>query len=155
MDELDTVGLGPVTLDPTRKQVADYVRANAGGLDPAFILGVVTHESSFNPRAFLMDRNGGSYGLMQLDLPTARDRGFTGTAEQLYDPATNLKLGIAQLVWISNYLAKLGRSSQQNIAAAYNEGVGNVAKGLPDPLYVQAVINATGQWQQILQRGYQ
>src|ERR1700733_2239955 len=42
--------------------------------------------------------SGGAIGLMQIKLATARGLGYTGTAEGLRDPATNLMYGIKYLV---------------------------------------------------------
>jgi soluble lytic murein transglycosylase-like protein len=41
--------------------------------------------------------SGGAIGLMQIKLATARSLGYTGTAEGLRDPATNLMYGIKYL----------------------------------------------------------
>ena len=41
--------------------------------------------------------SGGAIGLMQIKLATARSLGYTGTAEGLRDPATNLLYGIKYL----------------------------------------------------------
>ncbi|KWV61087.1 lytic transglycosylase [Bradyrhizobium macuxiense] len=55
---------------------------------------VIVRESKYQPR--LIGR-GGCIGLMQIKLGTARGLGYTGTAEGLRDPATNLKYGIKYL----------------------------------------------------------
>jgi soluble lytic murein transglycosylase-like protein len=138
----------PLDLLPT-------VRRYAGQWPVPLIMGFCEHESSFNERAFAIDRNGGSYGLMQLDVPTARDRGFTGQPTDLFDPATNLRYGVAQLDWIKGYLKRRGALGLQAVIAAYNEGVGNVLKGNPDPRYVADVMAARDRWQQQLGEGVQ
>jgi soluble lytic murein transglycosylase-like protein len=124
-----------------------------GRFDAPLILGVIETESSFNERAFRNDRNGGSYGLMQLDVPTARDRGFTGAPADLYDPAVNIRLGVAQLAWIDAYLRARSMAGLSNTVAAYNEGVGNVVRGNPDPGYVHRVLSARAGWQRRLGTG--
>jgi soluble lytic murein transglycosylase-like protein len=125
----------------------------ATDFDAALILGFVQVESSFDERAFRIDRNGGSYGLMQLDVPTARDRGFTGKPAELFDPATNIRYGVAQLRWITRYLAQYSAVGLSSTIAAYNEGVGNVVRGNPDPRYVAHVIAARDQWRTVLGEG--
>lgn len=95
-------------------------------LPAAIVYGLVAHESGFNPSAFLMDRNGGSIGLMQISLPTARGMGYQGDAAGLYDPATNVTYGLAY------FRAQLDRYSGDVAKAlsAYNAGraiTGNAA----------------------------
>jgi soluble lytic murein transglycosylase-like protein len=55
---------------------------------------VIIRESKY--RAALLG-SGGAIGLMQIKLATARSLGYTGTAEGLRDPATNLMYGIKYL----------------------------------------------------------
>ncbi|BBB98117.1 MULTISPECIES: lytic transglycosylase domain-containing protein [Bradyrhizobium] len=55
---------------------------------------VIVRESKYHPQ--LIGR-GGTIGLMQIKLGTARGLGYTGTAEGLRDPQTNLKYGIKYL----------------------------------------------------------
>jgi soluble lytic murein transglycosylase-like protein len=55
---------------------------------------VIIRESKY--QASLLGR-GGAIGLMQIKLATARSLGYTGTAEGLRDPATNLMYGIKYL----------------------------------------------------------
>ncbi|HEY1503724.1 MAG TPA: transglycosylase SLT domain-containing protein [Stellaceae bacterium] len=129
------------------------IQCEAPDFDPALILGFVQTESSFNERAFRIDRNGGSYGLMQLDLSTARDRGYPGDAFGLYDPKTNIHYGVAQLRWINRYLASYSAVGLQSMIAAYNEGVGRVVKGNPDPRYVASVIASRDRFRAILHEG--
>jgi soluble lytic murein transglycosylase-like protein len=129
------------------RDVLALVNSYRGNLDAATVLGIVQVESDFNERAFMMDRNGGSYGLMQIDAPTARDRGYKGTPDGLYDPAINIRLGCAQLTWITNTLRAKMITGLAQVAAAYNEGVENVVKGNPDPQYVAKVIAARTSWQ--------
>lgn len=131
----------------TRDEIQPLVLRLCGDLDPALILAIIEHESSFRESAFRNDRAGGSYGLMQLELQTARDRGFEGAVWGLYDPAVNVDLGIAHMRWIREYLQKhlTGYTDDQWIAA-YNEGVGSVCKGHADHLYVEAVKGARARW---------
>jgi soluble lytic murein transglycosylase-like protein len=55
---------------------------------------VIIRESKY--QASLLG-SGGAIGLMQIKLATARSLGYTGTAEGLRDPATNLLYGIKYL----------------------------------------------------------
>jgi soluble lytic murein transglycosylase-like protein len=55
---------------------------------------VIVRESKYHPQ--LIGR-GGTIGLMQIKLGTARGLGYAGTAEGLRDPGTNLKYGIKYL----------------------------------------------------------
>ena len=55
---------------------------------------VIVRESRYQPR--LVGR-GGTIGLMQIKLATARGLGYTGDAEGLRDPDTNLTYGVKYL----------------------------------------------------------
>jgi soluble lytic murein transglycosylase-like protein len=107
----------------------------------------------FNDRAFLADRNGGSIGLFQLDLATARDRGYRGDAAGLYDPKVNTTLAVLQLDWIADTLRRRAAFGVQSLIAAYNEGVGNVMRGNPDPRYVGMVEAYRERWRLALGEG--
>src|SRR3954453_1562702 len=72
--------------------VASHARAN--NVPEALVHRVIVRESKY--RADLVGR-GGTIGLMQIKLSTARGVGYTGTAEGLRDPATNLSYGIKYL----------------------------------------------------------
>jgi soluble lytic murein transglycosylase-like protein len=142
----------------TADQALALARANAGACDDlALVMGIMEQESGkhgargvlvgFDDRAFLPDRNGGSIGLMQLDLPTARQMGFKGDAAGLYACAANVALGARYLAWIK---ADLTRNCAYSLAAniaGYNEGVGNVLRGNPDPNYVGLVSAYRTAWQ--------
>src|SRR4051812_30010932 len=70
------------------------VHARANNVPEALVHRVIVRESKY--RADLVGR-GGTIGLMQIKLSTARGVGYTGTAEGLRDPATNLSYGIKYL----------------------------------------------------------
>jgi soluble lytic murein transglycosylase-like protein len=72
--------------------VAAHARANA--VPEALIHRVIVRESRYQPG--LVGR-GGTIGLMQIKLATARGLGYTGTAEGLRDPDTNLTYGVKYL----------------------------------------------------------
>src|SRR4030088_113447 len=68
--------------------------ASANGLPEALVHRVIVRESRYQPR--LIGR-GGTIGLMQIKLATARGLGYTGDAEGLRDPNTNLTYGVKYL----------------------------------------------------------
>ena len=72
--------------------VAAHARAN--GVPEALVHRVIVRESRYQPA--LVGR-GGTIGLMQIKLATARGLGYTGTAEGLRDPETNLTYGVKYL----------------------------------------------------------
>jgi soluble lytic murein transglycosylase-like protein len=72
--------------------VATHAKAN--NLPEALVHRVIVRESGYRPG--LVSR--GNIGLMQIKLGTARGLGYTGTAEGLRDPDTNL-------TWAVKYLA--------------------------------------------------
>ena len=61
--------------------------ASANSVPEALVHRVIMRESRYQPR--LVGR-GGTIGLMQIKLATARSLGYTGDAEGLRDPDTNL-----------------------------------------------------------------
>jgi soluble lytic murein transglycosylase-like protein len=74
------------------KLIAAHAARN--GVPEALVHRVVLRESRYNPR--LIGR-GGTIGLMQIKLATARGVGYLGSAEGLLDPDTNLTYGIKYL----------------------------------------------------------
>lgn len=72
--------------------IASHAAAN--GVPEALIHRVIMRESRYQPN--LIGR-GGTIGLMQIKLGTARSLGYTGSAEGLRDPETNLTYGIRYL----------------------------------------------------------
>ncbi len=80
-------------------QRADYAalvasHASANGLPEALVHRVIVRESRYQPG--LVGR-GGTIGLMQIKLATARGLGYTGTAQGLRDPNTNLTYAVKYL----------------------------------------------------------
>jgi soluble lytic murein transglycosylase-like protein len=80
-------------------QRADYEamvasHASANGVPAALVHRVIVRESRYQPR--LVGR-GGTIGLMQIKLATARGLGYTGDAAGLRDPDTNLAWGVKYL----------------------------------------------------------
>ena len=72
--------------------VASHARAN--NVPEALVHRVIVRESKYH--ANLVGR-GGTIGLMQIKLPTARGLGYTGDAAGLRDPDTNLAWGVKYL----------------------------------------------------------
>src|SRR4051794_27063532 len=100
-------------------QHADYdaivaTHAAANGVPEALVHRVIVRESRYQPH--LVGR-GGTIGLMQIKLATARGLGYTGDAAGLRDPATNLTYAV-------KYLAGAYRAANgdHNRAVAYYAG---------------------------------
>jgi soluble lytic murein transglycosylase-like protein len=68
--------------------------ANANGVPEVLVHRVIARESRY--QAHLVGR-GGTIGLMQIKLATARGLGYAGDAKGLRDPNTNLMYGIKYL----------------------------------------------------------
>lgn len=88
---------------------ADYetmvaVHAKANGVPERLVHRVIVRESKYQPN--LIGR-GGTIGLMQIKLATARGLGYTGTADELRDPQTNM-------VWAVKYLGGAYRAANGN-----------------------------------------
>src|ERR1039458_4489358 len=82
-----------------RAQHAEYdglvaTHAKANGVPEALVHRVIVRESRYQPK--LVGR-GGTIGLMQIKLATARGLGYGGDAEGLRDPDTNLAYGVKYL----------------------------------------------------------
>jgi transglycosylase-like protein with SLT domain len=101
------------------KMVAVHAQANR--VPEALVHRVIVRESKYHPD--LIGR-GGTIGLMQIKLATARGLGYTGDAEGLRDPETNLTYGV-------KYLAGAYRAAESNHDRAvhlYASGYYEVAK---------------------------
>ena len=72
--------------------VAKHAKANL--VPEALVHRVIVRESRYQPNLL---GHGGAIGLMQIKLPTARSLGYTGTAEGLRDPDTNLTYAVKYL----------------------------------------------------------
>jgi soluble lytic murein transglycosylase-like protein len=88
------------------------------GLDPELGFRLVNTESAFNPRA---KSNANAYGLAQVQVPTARFYKSDVTAEQLYEPELNLKIGFR---YLRDLLETYGDIKLALLA--YNRGPGRV-----------------------------
>lgn len=107
----------------------------------ADVLAVIEIESARDPQAFRAEPqiNDASRGLLQVLLSTARDRGYGGPPDGLFDPLTSIRVGMAHLIWTYDYLLyRLNRVPQTGEwIGAYNAGVGNVIGGYIPQGYVQ------------------
>lgn len=82
------------TAQRARYETLITTHAQANLVPEDLVHRVITRESKY--QASLLG-HGGAIGLMQIKLATARSLGYTGTAEGLRDPATNLMYGIKYL----------------------------------------------------------
>lgn len=108
--------LSPTVASAQRAQYEAMVatHAQANGVPEALVHRVIVRESRYQPG--LIGR-GGTIGMMQIKLATARGVGYTGTAEGLRDPNTNLTYAV-------KYLAGAYRAANgdYNRAVAYYAG---------------------------------
>src|ERR1700742_1293480 len=108
--------LFPATASAQRSQYDEMVarHAQANGVPVELVHRVIVRESRYRPG--LVGR-GGAIGMMQIKLATARGLGYTGTAEGLRDPDTNLTYAV-------KYLAGAYRAANgdHNRAVAYYAG---------------------------------
>jgi soluble lytic murein transglycosylase-like protein len=74
------------------EMAAAHARAN--GVPEALVHRVIMRESRYQPHLI---GHGGTIGLMQIKLATARGLGYTGDAAGLRDPNTNLTYGVKYL----------------------------------------------------------
>jgi len=128
----------------------DAAAASAGiPLDVAY--GLIAHESGFNANA--IGDNGRSYGLVQIQLATARGLGYTGDGPGLLVPAVNVSLGFRYL------RGQLDRAGTIAAAlSAYNGGYRpSLGYGAPradgtfaNQAYVSAVLGKAAYFQQYL-----
>lgn len=97
-------------------------------LDPLFVMAVISGESSFNPEQI---GPVGEIGLMQVRPSTGKwmtemMKGKWKGDKVLYEPVTNIKLGVAYLSWLR---AKFDGHGQLYVAA-YNMGPKSVKNAL-------------------------
>lgn len=146
-------GQGGDTAPPM--SVPDMVKAiNAeefgGWFNPADVLAIIEIESSFRADAYRAEPQIGdaSYGLMQVLYSTARDRGYQGPPEGLFDPATNIRIGMRQLKWSWDFLAARLRGGPTTAVwiGSYNAGVGNAINNYVPWAYVAKWQAARAVW---------
>lgn len=94
------------------------INAFAVNLD-CLVKAMIKTESSGDPNAVNITHIGASYGLMQIQLSTARDMGFKGTLLQLFKPSVNKKYGTRYI----KYLLKRYHDQMYIALDAYNRGM--------------------------------
>src|SRR3954468_1147647 len=118
--------------------VATHAKAN--NLPEALVHRVIVRESGYRPHLV----SHGNIGLMQIKLGTARGLGYTGTAEGLRAPATNLS-------WAVKYLAGAWRAADGGHSPAvrsYASGYYHAAKrhrARPAPPRLEELTSANAQ----------
>lgn len=95
--------------------ISRYAKQN--GVEVALATAVVQIESNFNPR---MRGSHGEIGLMQVKPATARMMGYSGSTRGLYDPETNIRIGMKYLALAQT----LGGGPTCNTILKYNAGHG-------------------------------
>lgn len=95
--------------------VTKYARQN--GVEVALANAVIRIESNFNPR---MRGSHGEVGLMQVKPATARMMGYAGSTKGLFDPDTNIRIGMKYLALAQT----LGGGPTCNTILKYNAGHG-------------------------------
>jgi len=97
------------------------MHAAANGVPVSLVHRVIKRESGYNPHAV----SAGNYGLMQIRLGTARSMGYTGSAQGLLDPSTNMTYAVRYLA--GAYRAAGGNESRA--VALYASGYGGRGAG--------------------------
>lgn len=108
-------------------------------IEPSLALAIIHSESFFNPKAY--NRHGNAYGMMQI---VPKYAGLTmnnyiykknkkPSSEQLFDPTTNLEMGIGYLRWLKdNKWSKVTNKTNQIycVICSYNGGPGSIYKAM-------------------------
>lgn len=104
---------------PTRNRYSEIISkyARQNGVEVALATAIVQIESNFNPR---MRGSHGEVGLMQVKPATARMMGYSGSTKGLYDPETNIRIGMKYLALAQT----LGGGPTCNTILKYNAGHG-------------------------------
>ncbi len=105
------------------------VHAKANSVPERLVHRVILRESKYQPN--LVGR-GGTIGLMQIKLATARGLGFTGTADELRDPQINM-------TWAVKYLGGAYRAANGN----EDRAVRNYAAGYHVPRKLRRAIDSS------------
>jgi soluble lytic murein transglycosylase-like protein len=116
-----SLSCGAQAQDRARYETLVATHAKANLVPEALVHRLIVRESKYRPD--LVGR-GGTIGLMQIKLATARGLGYTGDAQGLRDPDTNLAYGI-------RYLAGAYRAANGDHARAmhyYASGYYHAAK---------------------------
>jgi len=115
------------TPSETLRALADAI-ASREGVPRELVSAVIEVESAWNPNAFRSEPQIGdaSYGLMQTLYGTAKEVGYTGSPQGLFDPATSILYGVK---YLKKMLALFGGSWALALAA-YNAGPGATRKAI-------------------------
>ncbi len=96
------------------------------GLPAALADAVAMVETGYNPDAV---GTSGEIGMMQVMPATARQLGFTGTTVDLFQPATNIRLGVA-------YLARAWSLAGGNVCRALTKYRAGLGEQVSSPLSI-------------------
>lgn len=102
---------------PYLKEIID----NSEDLDPIFVLSLIRQESAFDTYA---RSTANARGLMQVLPTTAKSINRKISSTQLYDPITNIEIGVSYL----SRLLKRYDGRIEYVLAAYNAGASNLDK---------------------------
>ena len=108
-------------------------------IDPRLALAIAHTESYFNPKAY--NRHGNAYGMMQIVPKYAGinmnnvlfHKNQKPSSEELFNPETNLHMGIAYLRWLAdNKWQKVTNPTNQTycLICSYNGGPGTIYKAM-------------------------
>jgi len=126
---------------PFTKLFREY--ASKAGVDWRLAYAIAQQESSLDPYLVSAEPDGTfSFGLMQVKCETARMVGFQGPCDQLLQPRTNIRVGIAYLRrQLDRYAGDV-----ENAVAAYNAGTANrdTTGHFMNQHYVNAVLSRYG-----------
>ena len=117
--------------------VASHAQAN--GVPEALVHRVIVRESRYQPH--LIGR-GGTIGLMQIKLATARGMGYTGTAAGLLDADTNMTYAVKYLAGAYRVANGNANRAVHYYAAGYYYAA--KSKGIPMPSKEQAYDSFAG-----------
>ena len=90
-----------------------------GYKDCDLVTAIVRKESTFNSESYNSELTG-SYGLMQIQCSTAKERGLKYGCNQLYSPVINIRFGIKHLIYLEG---KLGKFHVDDLFSSYNAGI--------------------------------
>jgi len=135
----DPSALPPEILRSIIDREADFY-----GVPADLVETVIEIESGFRPKAY----NAGAIGLMQITYPTAREMGYKGPKQGLYDPELNIRYGTA-------YLAAAQEAANGDLCGTvmrYQSGIEAIKMNKANRAYCAkdktliALNNRTGAW---------
>jgi hypothetical protein len=128
---------------PYDGMIASHAAAN--GVPVELVHRVIVRESRYNPRAV----SKGNFGMMQIRLQTARGMGYTGTAQGLLDPNTNLQYAVKYLAGAyrvagGNQSRAVSLYASGYYYAAKRQGMAGSPRGLTSDAPVFAAFSVPG-----------